>query len=91
MTDTAPSFTSDDLLTGAAQGRLRSFIERLDRLTDDKQVINNDFAEVLAEAAGEGFSKKILRKVLAIHRADKAKLSEEEALVDLYLSALGDA
>lgn len=88
MADDAPSFQSDDVITGAAQGRLRSFIERIERLEEDKAVVSNDLKEVYAEAKGEGFDVKILRKVVRIRKQDKAKLSEEEALIDLYMSAI---
>jgi uncharacterized protein (UPF0335 family) len=88
VAEKAPLFKSDDLITGAAQGRLKSIVERLERLAEDKAVITKDFAEVLAEAAAEGFDKKILRKVVKIRSQDKAKLSEESALIDLYMSAI---
>lgn len=88
MADDAPSFSSDDVITGAAQGRLKSFIERIERLEEDKAVVSNDLKEVYSEAKGEGFDVKILRKVIRIRKQDKAKLSEEEAMIDLYMSAL---
>ena len=89
MADDAPSFTSDDVIAGAAQGRLRTIIERIERLEEDKAVIANDLKEVYAEAKGEGFDTKILRKVVRLRKQDKVKRQEEEALIDLYLSALG--
>ncbi len=88
MADDAPSFQSDDVITGAAQGRLKSFIERIERLEEDKAVVSTDLKEVYLEAKGEGFDVKILRKVVRIRKQDKAKLSEEEALIDLYMSAI---
>ena len=87
MTGTSP-ITSDDVITGAAQGRLRTIIERLERLEEDKAVIGNDLKEVYAEAKGEGFDTKILRKVIALRRTDKVKRQETDALIDLYLSAV---
>lgn len=81
---------SDDVLTSAAQGRLRSIIERLERLEEDKQAVMADMKEVFAEAKGEGYDVKTLRKVLRIRKQDKAKRQEEEAILDLYLSALGE-
>lgn len=82
---------SPDVLTASAQGRLRSTIERLERLEEDKLSIMADMKEVFAEAKGEGYDVKVLRKVLRIRKQDKAKRQEEEAILDLYLSALGDA
>jgi len=81
---------SPDVLTTTAQGRLRSIIERLERLDDDKQAVMVDMKEVFAEAKGEGYDVKVLRKVLRIRKQDKAKRQEEEAILDLYLSNLGE-
>lgn len=78
-----------DVLTSAAQGRLRGIVERLERLGEDKAAVSADMKEVFAEAKGEGYDVKTLRKVLRIRAMDKAKRQEEEAILDLYLSALG--
>ncbi|WKL57108.1 DUF2312 domain-containing protein [Asticcacaulis sp. ZE23SCel15] len=90
MADDANSITSDDVINAAAQGRLRTIIERIERLEEDKAVIAGDLKEVYAEAKGEGFDVKILRKVVSLRKKDKAKRMEEEALLDLYLSAIGE-
>ena len=90
MADDAPSFSSDDVIAGAAQGRLRTIIERIERLEEEKAGIANDIKEVFAEAKGEGFDVKILRKIVRIRKQDRAKRMEEEAILDLYLSALGE-
>lgn len=82
--------TSADVLTSAAQGRLRTIIERLERLEEDKAAVAADLKEVFSEAKGEGYDVKILRKVLRIRKEDKAKRQEGEAILDLYLSALGE-
>ena len=79
-----------DVLTATAQGRLKAIIERLERLEDDKQAVMTDMKEVFAEAKGEGYDTKVLKKVLRIRAQDKAKRQEEEAILDLYLSALGE-
>ncbi|WP_031235227.1 DUF2312 domain-containing protein [Asticcacaulis sp. AC402] len=89
MADDAASITSNDVITGAAQTRLRTIIERIERLEEDKAVIANDIKEVYAEAKGEGFDVKILRKVVSIRKKDKIKRDEEDALLDLYMSAIG--
>lgn len=78
-----------DVLTSAAQGRLRTIIERLERLDEDKQAVAADAKEVMAEAKGEGYDPKTLRKLLALRKKDKAKLQEEKAILELYASALG--
>lgn len=81
---------SPEVLTATAQGRLRAIIERLERLEEDKQAVMLDMKEVFAEAKGEGFDVKILRKAIRLRKQDKAKRQEEEAILDLYLSALGE-
>ena len=89
MTDDACYDAAPDILGAYAQGRLRGIIERLERLDEDKAAVMADMKEVFAEAKGEGYDVKTLRKVLRISKMDKAKRQEEEAILDLYLSALG--
>lgn len=81
---------SPDVLTSTSAGRLRTLIERLERLDEDREAIVADTKEVFAEAKGEGYDVKTLRKVLRIRKQDRAKRQEEEAILDLYLSALGE-
>lgn len=90
MADDQSFDASSDVLTSTSAGRLRTIIERLERLEEDKQAIMNDTKEVFAEAKGEGYDVKILRKVIRIRKQDKAKRQEEDAIMDLYLSALGE-
>lgn len=89
MTD-AVFDASPDVLTANAQGRLRSIVERVERLEDDKAAVSADIKEVMSEAKGEGYDVKIIRQVVRIRRMDKAKRQEAEAILDLYLSALGE-
>ena len=93
MTNDACYNAEPDILGANAQGRLRGIIERLrgiiERLDEDKAAVMADMKEVFAEAKGEGYDVKTLRKVLRISKMDKAKRQEEEAILDLYLSALG--
>ena len=89
MADDAAFNAEADVLTAAAQGRLKSFVERIERLEEDKAAVANDLKEVYAESKGEGFDTKILRKVVRLRKQDKVKRQEEEALIDLYLSAIG--
>jgi uncharacterized protein (UPF0335 family) len=90
MSDDSSFDASPDILNATAQGRLRTIIERLERLDEDKQAVMADMKEVFSEAKGEGYDVKILRKALRIRKQDKAKRLEEEAILDLYMSALGD-
>jgi uncharacterized protein (UPF0335 family) len=81
--------SSIDVLNATAQTQLKTVIERIERLEEDKAAVMADLKEVYAEAKGNGFDTKILRKVIRLRKQDKAKRQEEEALVDLYLSAIG--
>jgi len=81
---------SPDVLNIAAQGRLRTIIERLERLEEDKQAVMTDMKEVFAEAKGEGYDVKALRKVIRLRKIDRAKREEEDAILDLYMSAVGE-
>ena len=78
-----------EVLNTTAQGKLKSLVERIERLEEDKAAVANDLKEVFAEAKGEGFDVKILRKVIRLRKQDVAKRQEEEALIDLYVSAIG--
>jgi uncharacterized protein (UPF0335 family) len=85
----ADDSSSVEILNSTAQGRLKTIVERIERLEEDKAAVSGDLKEVYLEAKGEGFDVKILRKVVRLRKQDKAKRQEEEALVDLYLSAIG--
>ncbi len=87
MSDAA---VANDVLSGTAQSQLKTIIERIERLEEDKAAVTADLKEVYAEAKGNGFDVKILRKVIRYRKQDRAKMQEEEALLDLYLSAIGD-
>ena len=89
MADDASFESNADILTSAAQGRLKSFIERIERLEEDKAAVSADLKEVYLETKGEGFDVKIVRKIVRLRKQDTAKRQEEEALIDLYLSAIG--
>jgi uncharacterized protein (UPF0335 family) len=86
MADDASSLNT---INTTAQGKLKSLIERIERLEEDKAAVANDLKEVYAEAKGEGFDVKIVRKVVRLRKQDSAKRQEEEALIDLYISAIG--
>lgn len=85
MTTAEVGHNSDDV----DAGHLRAFIERIERLEEEKRTIADDIKEVFAEAKGNGFDVNIMRKVLRLRRMDAGKRDEELALVDLYLNAVG--
>jgi uncharacterized protein (UPF0335 family) len=85
----ADDSASIDTLGATAQGKLKSLVERIERLEEDRAAVAGDLKEVYAEAKGEGFDTKILRKVVRLRKADAAKRQEEEALIELYIAAIG--
>ena len=89
MPDDAAFDASPDVLNATAQGRLRTIIERLERLEEDKQAVMADMKEVFAEAKGEGYDVAALRKLLSLRKKDKAKLQEQNAILQLYAAAVG--
>jgi len=85
MSDAA---TSTDV-GGIAADRLRSFIERIERLEEEKKGILDDIKDIYAEAKGTGFDTKIMRQIIRIRKMESNDRQEMEALLDLYKSALG--
>lgn len=78
----------DDTQTVAA-GHLRALIERVERLNEDKQTIADDTKEVFAEAKGQGYDVPAIKAIIRLRKKDPAERQEEEAILDLYKSALG--
>jgi uncharacterized protein (UPF0335 family) len=74
---------------GIAGERLRSLIERIERLEEEKRTLAADIKEVYAEAKGTGFDTKIMRQIIRIRRMDKDDVDEQETLLDIYKRALG--
>jgi uncharacterized protein (UPF0335 family) len=74
---------------GVAADQLRSIVERIERLEEEKKALQEDIKDVYAEAKGNGFDVKVLRKIISIRKRDRAELDEEETLLELYLRALG--
>ncbi|MEO3386038.1 DUF2312 domain-containing protein [Mesorhizobium sp. CAU 1741] len=74
-----------------AAGQLRAFIERIERLEEEKSTIADDIKEVFAEAKGTGFDTKAMRAIIRLRKMDPAERQEAEAMLDLYMAALGMA
>lgn len=77
--------------TSIARDQLRSIVERIERLEEEKQTIADDIKEVYGEAKGNGFDVKTLRQVVRLRKQDREERAEQEAMLDLYLHALGMA
>jgi uncharacterized protein (UPF0335 family) len=74
---------------GIAGDRLKSFIERIERLEEERKTLSADIKEVYAEAKGTGFDTKIMRQLIRLRRMDKDDLDEQESLLDVYKRAIG--
>lgn len=74
-----------------AANQLRAFIERVERLEEEKKTISEDIKEVYAEMKGTGFDTKAVRAIIKLRKQDQAERQEHESIVDLYKSALGMA
>lgn len=74
---------------GIAADRLKSFIERIERLEEEKKGLQDDIKEIYAEAKGTGFDTKIMRQILRLRKMDRDDRQEQETLLELYLQALG--
>lgn len=81
----------DEILNQDAQSQLKSIIERAERLGSEKDEIAEHLKEVFAEAKSNGFDVPTLKKVIARRKKDRAKLQEEDAILDMYLVSLGEA
>lgn len=93
-----PADDEEDLVGGVkggdnastvAAGQLRSFLERIERLEEEKKTISDDIKEVFAEAKGTGFDTKAMRTILKERKQDQAERQEFETILDLYRHALG--
>ena len=71
------------------KSQLLAFIDRIERLEEDKAAVSTDIKEVYSEAKTSGFETKIIRKIIVLRRKSKEERQEEEALLDLYMSNIG--
>ena len=84
-----PAETATEEGTTVAASQLRSFVERIERLNEEKKTIAEDIKEVFAEAKGTGFDTKAMRVIIRLRKKDANERQEEEAILDLYKAALG--
>jgi uncharacterized protein (UPF0335 family) len=75
--------------TTFAHGQLKSIVERIERLEEEKKTIAGDIKEVYAEAKANGFDTKILRKVISLRKKEASEREEEQSMLDVYMAALG--
>ncbi len=72
-----------------AKDQLKAFVERVERLEEEKKALSDDIRDVFAEAKGNGFDVKALRQVIRLRKQDKDERAEQEAILETYLQALG--
>jgi uncharacterized protein (UPF0335 family) len=89
MRDTPADMEVSGRVYRAAADELRQFVERVERLEEEKQEIAEQIKEVMAEAKGRGYQTRILRKVIALRKRDADDIAEEAAVLEMYMSALG--
>ena len=74
---------------GIAADRLRSIVERIERLEEERKALASDIKDIFAEAKSAGFDVKVVRQIISIRKKEPAEVEEQETLLDLYRRALG--
>ncbi|WP_060849174.1 DUF2312 domain-containing protein [Methylobacterium aquaticum] len=82
---------ADVASSGVAAEELKQFIERIERLEEEKAGLQGDIKDVFLELKGRGFDVKAVRAILKIRKKDHSERQEEEAILELYMQALGIA
>ncbi|MDQ0505972.1 DUF2312 domain-containing protein [Xanthobacter agilis] len=86
---TSPATDVSDAPAGFAKEQLKAFVERIERLEEEKKALTDDIKDVFSEAEANGFDKKALREILKIRKEDEEKRKELDAIVEMYARALG--
>lgn len=76
---------------GISADALRQFIDRIERLTEEQKALAADIKDVYSQVKSQGFDAKIVRKIVSLRKKDRAEREEEQQILDLYLSAIGEA
>ncbi|MGA0532305.1 DUF2312 domain-containing protein [Hansschlegelia sp. KR7-227] len=84
-----PNPSADIASSGVAAEELKQFVERIERLEEEKAGLMGDIKEVMAELKGRGFDTKAVRTIIRLRKKDKNERQEEEAILELYMQALG--
>ena len=88
-TATAETDAPDSASGGIAADRLRSLVDRIERLEEERRALGSDIKDIYAEAKSAGFDVKVLRQLITVRRKQAADVEEQETLLDLYRRALG--
>ena len=79
----------NETMNQSTAGQLKSIIERIERLEEEKKALTDDIRDVYAEAKGTGFDPKVLRKIVSLRKQDLSERQEQDALLETYMAALG--
>ena len=89
MTTASAEKNEDAKVGGIAVDRLRSLIERIERLEEERKALGNDIKDIFGEAKSAGFDVKVLRTIIRLRKQEPAEIEEQETLLDVYRRALG--
>lgn len=89
MSEPTIGHNSDGPTAAIAKDRIRSIVERVERLEEEKKTISDDIRDVYAEAKGNGFDARALRTIVRMRKQDANERAEQEAILDMYLQAMG--
>jgi uncharacterized protein (UPF0335 family) len=89
LDSTEKSHPEDAKVGGIAADRLRSLIERIERLEEERKALGSDIKDIFAEAKSAGFDVKVLRQLIRLRKQEPAEVEEQESLLDVYRRALG--
>ena len=87
--DKTDSPKGDSDVGGIAAERLRSIIERIERLEEERKALGDDIKDIFSEAKSAGFDVKVIRQIISIRKKEPAEVEEQQSLLDLYMRALG--
>lgn len=87
--DEAPAADAEPEVGGIAVDRMRSIIERIERLEEERKALGSDIKDIYAEAKSAGFEVKVLKQIISIRKKEPAEVEEQEVLLSLYRRALG--
>ncbi len=87
--DDAPADNAASAVGGIAADRLRSIIERVERLEEERKALGSDIKDIFAEAKSAGFDVKVIRQIIRIRKQEPSDVEEQETLLDIYRRALG--
>lgn len=90
MTETPATNDNTPPLGGIAAEALRQFLDRIERLEEEKRCLSEDISDVYGQAKSQGFDTKVIRKIVSLRKLDRQEREEQDQLLELYLAAIGE-